>query len=203
MRDDSRELIVAYHDGELGPDASAEARRMIEVDAEVRHYYEALKRTDDLLQQAFEPILDKPVPTGIDSAVRRLSRRQHVARWMPMALAASVAIIAILLVRQEQFDLQLHEQFAEMQREIVKLRFQTLENTPSGTAATWVSPSGDSRFDVTPVESYRTADNRYCREYEERTTDKNGVEIRRGIACRVGKANWPDEPALSSLETQF
>jgi len=203
MKNDWRELIVAYHDGELGPDASAEARRMIDGDAEARQYYEALRRSDDLLHQAFDPILDKQVPSGIDSAVRRLSRRQHVSRWMPMALAASVAMIAVLLVRQEQFDQQLHEQFAEMQREIVRLRYQALENTPSGTAATWVSPSGNSRFDVTPVQSYRTEDNRYCREYEERTTDANGVEIRRGIACRVGKANWPDEPALSSQETHF
>ena len=203
MKEDSKELIVAYHDGELGPDASAEARRLIETDPEARRYYEAVKHSDDLLRHAFDPILDKPVPRAIDSAVRRLNRRQQASRWMPIALAASVAVIAVLLVRQEQFDQGLQEQFAQMQREITKLRYQTLENTPSGGVATWVSPSGDSRSDVTPVKSYRTSDNRYCREYEERITDKKGVEVRRGIACRVGKANWPDEPALPSPDKEF
>lgn len=203
MREDARELITAYHDGELGPDASTEARRMILSDPEARRYHEALKHSDELLHQAFDPILTKPVPKSIDSAVQRLSRRNHFNRWVPAALAASVALIAILLVRQEHFDRQLHEQFAEMQREIVKLRYQTLENTPSGTVATWVSPSGDSRFDVTPVKTYRTTDNRYCREYEERITDETGVEIRRGIACRAGKARWPDEATLSSPEKEF
>lgn len=203
MKDESKELIVAYHDGELGPDASAEARRLINDDAEARHFYEALKRSDDFLHRAFDPILDKPVPKQLDSVVQRLGRRHSVSRWMPIALAASVALVAVLIVRQEQFDRQLHDQFAEMQKEIVQLRNQALENTPSGTAVTWVSPSGESRFDVIPVQSYRTQDNRYCREYEERVTDAQGVEIRRGIACRVGKANWPDEPRLPPPEKAF
>lgn len=203
MRENSKELIAAYHDGELGPDSSAEVRRMIKSDPEARHYFEALQRSDGLLHLALDPVLKKPVPKRIDAVVQRVSRRQHFTRWAPMALAASVAVIAVLLVRQEQLDRRLHDQVAEMQREIIQLRYQTLENSPSGTAATWVSPSGDSRFDVMPVKSYRTEDNRYCREYEERITDENGVEIRRGIACRVGKANWPDESALSSTETQF
>jgi hypothetical protein len=203
MREDARELITAYHDGELGPDASTEVRRMILNDPEARRYYEALKDSDELLHQAFDPILTKPVPKSIDSAVQRLSRQHHYNRWIPAALAASVALIAILLVRQEYFDRQLHDQFAAMQREIVELRYQTLENTPSGSVATRVLPSGDSRFDVMPVKSYRTADNRYCREYEERITDATGVEIRRGIACRAGKARWPDEPTFSSPEIKF
>lgn len=203
MKEESRELIIAYHDGELGPDASAEARRLLEVDAEARGFYEALQQTDILLHQALDPILEKPMPTGIDATVRRLNRRRWVSNSVPFALAASLAVIAILVVRQGQFDQELHEQFAEMQREVVKLRNQALENTPSGTAATWVSPTGDSRFDVTPVKTYRTKDNRYCREYEEKITDSKGIEVRRGIACRVGKANWPDDPTLPAPEKEF
>ena len=199
MRDNFRELITAYHDGELGPEASADARRMIASNVEARRYYEAMRRSDDLLRQAFDPILDEPVPKGIDFSLPR----KHVSRWIPMALAASVAVIAVLVVRQGQFDRQLHERFDEMQRELAHLRNQTLEDTPSGTSATWITPSGDSRVEVVPVKTYRTTDNRYCREYEERITDSNGVEIRRGIACRVGKANWPDEPAMYSKRKDF
>jgi surface antigen len=86
-----------------------------------------------------------------------------------------------------------------MQQQIVQLRHQTLENVPSGTKASWVAPAGDARVDVIPVQTYRTPDNRYCREYEERIEDAQGVEIRRGIACRAGKAFWSDQamPGLS------
>lgn len=199
MRDDFRELITAYHDGELGPEASVDARQMIASNVEASRYYEALKRSDDLLRQAFDPILDKPIPKGFDFSLRR----QHVSRWIPMALAASVAVIAVLVVRQGQFDRQFHERFDEMQRELAALRNQTLEDTPSGTSATWIMPSGESRVEVVPVKTYRTTDNRYCREYEERITDADGVEIRRGIACRVGKGNWPDEPAMYSKKKDF
>lgn len=203
MKDSAKKLIASYHDGELDPVASAEARQMINGDAEARQYYEALKRSDDLLHQLFDPVLKKPIPKRIDSAVQRLSRRQHYMRWAPMALAAGIALIAVLLIRQQQLDRQLHDRFEEMQREIVQLRNQTLENTPSGTSATWVTALGDSRIDVMPVRTYRTTDNRYCREYEERITDAKGVEIRLGIACRVSKANWPDEPELSPPGREF
>lgn len=203
MRDDARELITAYHDGELGPDASAQARRVLQSDPEAHAYYEALRRSDEILHRAFEPILSKPIPKGIDKVLKRLDHRHHYGRWVPMALAASVTLIAVLLIRQEQFDRQLNDQFAEMQQEIIQLRNQTLENTPSGISASWVTRSGGSRVEVTPVKSYRTKDNRYCREYEERITDTEGVEIRRGIACRTGKANWPDRPGLPSQKKEF
>ena len=45
--------------------------------------------------------------------------------------------------------------------------------------------------------TYRTADNRFCRKYEERIEDAHGVEIRHGIACRTGKGVWPDQASLS------
>jgi surface antigen len=196
MREDSRELIAAYHDGELGPDAAAAARRLIETDPEAQRYIETLRRADTLLQQAFDPIRERPTPPGIEDIIRRLDRRAGPTRWMPMAIAATVALVAVFVFRQEQVDRELDNRFAEMQREIVQLRNQTLENAPSGTSASWVTPTGGSRVDVMPVRTYRTSDNRYCREYEERISDDRGVEIRLGIACRVSKADWPTEPAF-------
>jgi surface antigen len=198
VKDNQKALISAYHDGELDPDVGAEARRIIDSDPEVRRYFEGLGHADEALRQALDPVLARPVPKSIELTVQRLTRRDRYSRWMPAALAASVALIAMLLVRQANLDRQLHDQLMEMQQEIAQLRNQTLENTPSGTSASWVAPAGKARVEVMPVKSYRTPDNRYCREYEERIEDAAGVEIRRGIACRTGKARWPEEPALSS-----
>ena len=82
--------------------------------------------------------------------------------------------------------------FLQMRQEIASLKHQTLENTPSGMAASWVAPVGQTRAEVTPLATFRTKDNRFCREYEERLEDANGVEIRRGVACRTGKGHCPD-----------
>jgi anti-sigma factor RsiW len=196
MNDAQRELIAAYHDGELDADAALEARRLIDGNPEAGRYLAALARVDDTLRRALDPIARQPTPAVLQAQIQP-PRHHHM--WIPMALAASLALVAVLVVRQVGVDRQFQDQLAQMQQQIVQLRQQTLENVPSGTKASWVAPAGDARVDVMPVQTYRTPDNRYCREYEERIEDAQGVEIRRGIACRAGKALWSEQaiPGLS------
>ena len=198
MNDQERELITAFHDGQLDTDAILKARRLIERDPHAATHLESLSRLDDTLRRAFNPILDRPVPDAMQAAVRRAPSRRTSHPWVPMALAASVALVAVLLVRQASVDRQFQGQLAQMQQQIAQLRHQTLENVPSGSKASWVSPVGATRVDVMPVKTYRTTDSRFCREYEERIEDPRGVEIRRGIACRAGKAQWADESLAQS-----
>lgn len=199
MNEQERELITAYHDDQLDPDALLQARRIIGTDPEAARYLESLGRLDDTLRRAFNPILEQPVPEAVQAGLRRGGSRHRQHIWLPMALAASLAVVAVLLVRQASVDRQFQDQLAQMQQQVTQLRHQTLENVASGSKASWVAPAGTTRVDVMPVKTYRTPDNRFCREYEERIEDAQGVEIRRGIACRAGKALWPDQtPAASA-----
>lgn len=200
MNDAQWQLLDAYHDGELGTDAAMEARRLIEGNPEAGRYLAALARLDHTLHRAFDPIMQQPTPVVLQMQARP-PRRHHL--WIPMALAASLALVAVLVVRQVTVDRQFQDQLARMQQQIAQLRHQTLENVPSGTKASWVAPAGNARVDVTPVQTYRTPDNRYCREYEERVEDAQGVEIRRGIACRAGKALWSDEAMPAPMGTSL
>lgn len=195
-----RDLIAAYHDGELGVDATLEARRLIETDPEAVRYLEKLEQLDKSLRQVFDPILNEEIPLTIQSVIRR-QRRHHA--WIPVALAASLALVAVLVVREVAVDRALNEQLAQMQLQIAQLRNQTLENVPSGRKASWFAPAGKTRVDVMPVQTYRTSENRFCREYEERIEDAQGVEIRRGIACRSGKAVWSEEAELMPPTTRY
>jgi len=202
MNEAQRELITAYHDGELGADASAQARRLIETDPEAGRYLEKLARLDNTLRRAFDPILERPVPTRIQSMVRRPQRHRL---WLPAALAASLLLFAVVVavVRQVTVDQQIQDQLAQVQQQIAQLRNTTLENIPSGTKASWVAPAGRTRVEVMPVQTYKTPENRFCREYEERIEDARGVEIRRGIACRAGKGLWPDESTTEPSAAHF
>lgn len=202
MNEAQRELITAYHDGELGADASAQARRLIETDPEAGRYLEKLARLDNTLRRAFDPILERPVPTRIQSMVRGPQRHRL---WLPAALAASLLLfaVAVAVVRQVTVDQQIQDQLAQVQQQIAQLRNTTLENIPSGTKASWVAPAGRTRVEVMPVQTYKTPENRFCREYEERIEDARGVEIRRGIACRAGKGLWPDESTTEPSAAHF
>lgn len=200
MIDAQRKLIAAYHDGELGAGAILEARRLIETDPEAARYLEKLERLDKSLHQLFDPIMNEQVPFAIRSVIHR-QRRHNI--WIPGALAASLALVAVLIVRQVDVDRAVNDQLAQMQLQIAQLRNQTLENVPSGTKASWVAPAGKTRVDVIPVQTYRTPENRFCREYEERIEDAQGVEIRRGIACRAGKAEWSEAANLMPPATRY
>lgn len=192
MNDQRCQLITAYHDGELDPVRVHAVRSMLKQDAEARAYLEELQGLDKVLCGAFGPIADAGVPPSFRPLVRKSWRTSPMRFFVPLAVAASLVLVAVLVVRQNAVDEQMHEQLMQMQRQIAALKNQTLENLPSGSAASWEGPGGLARAQVTPLKTYRAKDNRFCREYEERIEDARGVEMRRGIACRVGKSDWPD-----------
>lgn len=199
MKDEHETLLAAYVDGELDAVGRQSARRLIESDPGARAYVESLEHLNDQLRGSFGSVAREPVPAAL-RAVLQPPARPRQRHWVPLALAASAALVVVLLVRQERIDGEMQEHLAMMQNQIAQLRQQTLENVPSGSSASWVEPAGMARVEVTPVKTYKTADNRFCREYEERVEDARGVELRRGIACRSGKADWPVETSMPVTE---
>jgi surface antigen len=198
MNEQQQILIAALHDRELDADGLKAARELLGHSAEAKAYLDELRRADQLLHNAFDPVLREEIPAELipERPSRGLSRQV-----MPLALAASLALLAVIVFRQMDSDEQLRDQLIRMQQEIAQMRQQTLENTPSGTPVSWTAPSGGVRAQITPLKTYRTADNQFCREYEERVEDDRGVEVRRGIACRAGKALWPDRAEPDSPQT--
>ena len=197
MNDEHRKLLAAYVDGELDAVSRRSARKLAERDPEARAYLESLEHLNDRMKAAFGPVADEPIPESLLATIHRPAPRQRHHFHLPLALAASAALVVVLLVRQENIDLQMQDRLVAMQQQVLELRQQTLENVPSGSSASWVEPAGMARVEVTPVKTYRTDDNRFCREYEERVEDAQGVEVRRGIACRTGKAVWPEQSSIA------
>jgi len=192
MNDEQRVLISAYKDGELDAAQARSAQQLITHDAEAKKFWEELLELDRRLHSGFDPILDWPIPAKLLAAVEKPAKSHHSRLFVPLALAASLALVAILVVRQSALDQQMQDQLSMMKLEIAQLRNETLENIPSGSAASWIAPVGQTRAQVIPLKTYRAKGNQFCREYEERIEDARGVEVRRGIACRAGKSDWPD-----------
>ena len=196
MNDEHQRLLAAYVDGELDAVSRRSVRRLAERDPEARAYLESLEALNDNLREAFDPVTEEPIPERLSGCVIGHAPRRRHHPYLPAALAASLVLAIVLWVRQENLDGQMQDKLVALQQQILQLRHQTLENVPSGSSASWVGSAGTMRVEVTPVKSYRTPDNRFCREYEERIEDENGVEVRRGIACRTGKAVWPEQSSI-------
>lgn len=192
MNDIQRALINAYNDGQLDQKESETVKNLLAEDAEARSYLRELVELDRLLRSTFEPVIREPMPARFHTTLHQEPRHNLSRYVVPFALAASLVLAVTLVMRQDAIDQQMQEQLLQMRQEIASLKHQALENTPSGEAVSWVAPVGQTRAEVKPLKTFRTKDNRFCREYEERLEDSSGVEIRRGIACRSGKGHWPD-----------
>mgnify|MGYP003572079107 FL=1 len=198
MNDEQRTLINAFNDGQLDEKESEAVAVLLAENAQARSYLKELVELDRLLRSAFDPVKQQAVPARFHALLKRKRRHVFSHYVVPAALAASLLLAVVLVIRQDSIDQQMQDALFQMRQEIASLKHQTLENTPSGKAASWVAPVGLARAEVTPLSTFRTKDNRFCREYEERLEDANGVEIRRGIACRTGKGHWPDLTRMPS-----
>ena len=194
MNDEQRELINAFHDDQLDEIQTESAKRLLSQVPEARIYLEEIRRLDRVLGRAFEPAMRERMPPGLVAVLKHKRRNPFNQLAVPLALAASLILTGVLLVRQDALEQQLKMQqsLLRMTQEISALRHQALENIASGEVASWVAPVGEARAEVRPLRTYRTADKGFCREYEERVEDADGVEIRRGVACRAAKGVWSD-----------
>ena len=74
--------------------------------------------------------------------------------------------------------------------EVEKTLNRVLEHSPSGQAVDWRSEQYDVSAQLIPIRTFKTANQGYCREFEEIVIINGEREERRGLSCRTGKENW-------------
>jgi len=67
---------------------------------------------------------------------------------------------------------------------------QALEHVPDGETIVWNNPNNGGAYQVTPAETYRRADGRYCREYVTEVLIGGRREQAYGTACRQPDGSW-------------
>jgi surface antigen len=65
-----------------------------------------------------------------------------------------------------------------------------LENTRSNVATTWKNPDTGNYGSITPVETYRTSQGQYCREYTQTVVVGGQSQQAYGTACRQSDGSW-------------
>ncbi len=67
---------------------------------------------------------------------------------------------------------------------------RTLEYAPTGQTSGWVNPDSGNSGSVTPTQTYRSPDGRYCREYQTTVVVGGRESQGYGTACRQPDGSW-------------
>lgn len=85
--------LHAYADGELEPHERVEVENRLAIDPEARALVEAIRREKQGLHQAYDAVLDEPIPPALLAALQPAAA--PVRRWPWLAVAASLVFLAL------------------------------------------------------------------------------------------------------------
>ncbi len=67
---------------------------------------------------------------------------------------------------------------------------KSLESSPNGKALVWQNPDNGHSGSLTPVKTFKTKNDVYCREFQQTVTIDGQSELASGTACRQGDGTW-------------
>lgn len=74
--------------------------------------------------------------------------------------------------------------------EVDRMKVQnTLENTPTGHSVAWSNPDSNTRYEVTPTNTYQQ-EGQPCRDYTTEAWIDGKREVVKGTACRQADGTW-------------
>lgn len=85
-------MLQAYVDGELEAEERAAVEELLARDPEARASVDAWTRQKQLMKQAYDPVLDEPIPASLENALRK---RPIWSRIPPQAVAAGLALFLL------------------------------------------------------------------------------------------------------------
>jgi surface antigen len=217
-------LLQAWLDGEADAAQCAEAEAWLAEDPAARDLLRALQAGDALLREAVDAPLREPVPPALLARVEailagqvtRLPPRPAASapapvaegaaglvalpprrRWLPLALAASIALALVLPAGAWLWSAKVTEQRLAAQRvahdqALAALETQlqqTLETQVSGTPLPW-QQGGEGSGQLIAVRTYKSAAGQWCREYRIAAEIQGQPYQERGIACRGPDGRW-------------
>ena len=185
--------LGAYADGELSPSESTAVKQAMLRDPRLRQRAEEIRRSTTQLRDAFDVVLNEPVP---DKILRTFSSQRAAAHSLPTERPTAVSIavaasIALVIGSLGGFWMgQVDESTASSNAWMATLHVDSsglLETTPSGAPVPWHSRFGE--MELQPVLSFRDKSGRICRQYALTDTNAAGDHVD-GVACRSASGAW-------------
>ncbi|MES2859411.1 MAG: hypothetical protein V4704_09560 [Pseudomonadota bacterium] len=187
------DTLMAFVDGELPPDDAARVETAIAADARLAEMVAHQRALRQILQRAYVPVLDEPVPDALTRLVRgqaapladvlplaaRSNRSPPARRWGPpqwAGMAASLVlgvVIAQWLGTPDAARLQVGEGPLLAGADLAGALERQLASAPQPAAAVAIGLT------------FRDAGGRYCRSF--------AIESRQplaGLACRESDGRW-------------
>lgn len=198
----SEEELGAYVDGALSPSRAKPLKEQLAGNPELSREIREREQLNLLLRQAYNEEVEEPesLPAWLEQQreLNRAAGRPAANSPWHAAVAAGLVALAIgigggyLLGQQrlEQRLAALEQSRAATLAEVRQTLNRVLEYTPSGERVSWNGDAGVSRVELVPVRTFKTADNRFCREFREIRRINGKQESWTGLACREGKEQW-------------
>lgn len=199
-------LLNAYIDGELGHEDVTEVSLALRADPDATRRLACFQRIDALIHQAYNPILDAPIPDRLIAAT--LTKRSPWATYksslatLPVrsAIAASLAFLFVVAgtyagtawrvnnLQQQELAVRLKDE--AMQKQAIQY---ALERERSGNSTQWVNPDSGNAGSVVPVRTFQDHSGEFCREFQIITeSEKSSSHPILAVACRNGQGIWDE-----------
>ena len=211
----SDEKLMAFVDEELSAEEAQQIKREVEANAEYQAKVDQFKQTKALLGNAYEQILQEPIPqklldmlsnsgrgetdNQIDKIINLNERRSAKSSTFakPLQQVAIAASVALMIGGFAGYQLgsdatDLTHQLARADAGFMVAGnplYEALESVPSNTVYR-TATEGDI---IKPIMSFKATDNRFCREFEINSDSSISV----GVACRSGN-KWQVEVLLAA-----
>lgn len=186
-------MLVAYLDGELRPSSAAEVEAALASDSELRLQLTTLERVDSALAEAFDPILEAPLPALALTARPSAAPARHTLVGRTANRLAWAAGICGLIVgfAAGQLGPPLLPQAEPMAVAAIESQLpDILETELSGITVAFNDPVQGVSGTVKPISTFVNGDGLYCRTYEAQAADEQGRLTSRGVACRDEDGHW-------------
>ena len=193
MDADRKLALMRLVDGELDPTEACAVAVSCRTKPDAAAYLADLASEGALLRAAF-PVDSQGLPraaAAIDAAFAARGRRGRSWRLvLPIAASMLTAIVvgagSVLVAERRAEDAAARVVAAfRHDRQLAAAAFaQALDRQVSGQSVAWRNPDSGSSGATTPLRTFRAADGRYCREYEQRLAAPGALEQVTGIACR-------------------
>jgi len=201
-------ILVAFVDGELDTEESLAVHLALRRDPSLRERVRVMRESAALLRAAYGDVAREPLPPALIGVIRTAAgdRRRARFRWLPGAIAATVALAMGLSAGSMAPRLTSAWQVPDAYRQDPAggplalltpggapeaVLHRTLERERSGTSVAWTDPDSKSEVTVEPLRTYRAADRTFCREYRETVaTPRAPAHTGYGLACRTAEGRW-------------
>lgn len=198
-------LLNAYIDGELGHEDVSEVSLALRDDPEAARRLACFQRLDSLMHQAYDPILNAPIPDRLLAATQTKKSSWPVYKssmaYLPTRSVIAAGIAFIFVVAGTYAGTSWHVDRLQRVEQVARLKDESLqkaaiqyalERERSGNATQWVNPDSGNAGSVVPVRTFQDRSGQFCREFQIIAEGPPPAQPILAVACRNEQGVWDE-----------